>query len=139
MTDRYEVEVQRHPIRGALFGLLIGLSLAYFLFFQFAVFGFDTLGSVITKFVVVVLIGVAIGVAWAYLAPAKEPEGPPPAAAHDEGPPPAAAAYDEGPPPAAHDARESGGPDEMSTSDDEVSGSDDDSENGEDDEEDEAQ
>lgn len=70
------MELQRHPIRGALYGLLIGLMLAYFVFFRFTMFPFESLGGTITKFVIVVLIGVAIGVAFAYLAPPKGPKQP---------------------------------------------------------------
>lgn len=66
-----DTRMTRHPIRGALYGLLIGLMLAYFAFFRFTVFGFDSLGSVITKFVMVVLFGVVLGVVWALVAPPK--------------------------------------------------------------------
>ena len=76
-----QTKVKRYPVRGALYGLLLGLSFAYFAFFQFAMFGFDTLGGVITKFVIIILVGVAIGVLWAYVAPPKRAKGPAPAAA----------------------------------------------------------
>lgn len=74
-----DTKLERHPIRGALYGFLLGISAAYFLYFQLAVFGFDTLGGVITRFVVIILIGVVVGVAWAFVAPAKQPKGAPPA------------------------------------------------------------
>jgi hypothetical protein len=74
MTD---AQIKRHPIRGALYGLLIGLMLAYFVFFRFTMFGFDSLGSVITKFVMVVVFGVVLGVVWAYVAPPKGGDAPP--------------------------------------------------------------
>jgi predicted exporter len=81
-----DTKLKRHPVRGALYGLLLGLSAAYFAFFQFAMFGFDTLTGVIIKFGIIVLVGVVIGVVWAYVAPPKKgaPAGAPPA-------PPAAA------------------------------------------------
>ena len=88
------MEVKRYPIRGALYGLLLGLSAAYFIFFRFTMFGFDSLGSVITKLVIIVLIGIVIGVVWAYVAPARGPKGPAPAASFDDSPPPA---FDEAP------------------------------------------
>lgn len=78
-------KLKRHPIRGALYGLLLGLSAAYFAFFQFGLFGFDTLTGVLVKFGIIALAGVVIGVVWAYLAPPRRgsaPTGtPPPAAA----------------------------------------------------------
>lgn len=73
-----EIQTSRHPIRGALYGLLIGLSAAYLLFFEFTVFGFDTLAGVITRFVIIVVAGILLGIVWAYVAPAKKPDGPPP-------------------------------------------------------------
>jgi high-affinity Fe2+/Pb2+ permease len=71
-----DTKLKRHPIRGALFGFMLGISAAYFLYFQFAVFGFDTVGGVLTRFVIIILVGVVVGVAWAYLAPAKKPKEP---------------------------------------------------------------
>jgi high-affinity Fe2+/Pb2+ permease len=76
-----EQTMKRHPVRGGLFGLMLGISAAYFLYFQFAVFGFDTVGAVTTRFVVIILVGVAVGVIWAYVAPPKAAKEPAPAAA----------------------------------------------------------
>ncbi|MBI5157043.1 MAG: hypothetical protein HZA58_03405 [Acidimicrobiia bacterium] len=81
-----ENKLQRHPIRGALYGLLLGLSAAYFAFFQFGLFGFDTLTGVLIKFGLIVLAGMVIGVVWALLAPPRRGRGP------SEAPPPPAAA-----------------------------------------------
>lgn len=75
-----DTRIKRHPVRGALYGLLIGLMLAYFAFFRFTLFGFDSLGSVITKFVMVVLFGVVLGVVWALVAPPKGGKAEPAAA-----------------------------------------------------------
>ncbi len=78
-------KLKRHPIRGALYGLLLGLSAAYFAFFQFGLFGFDTLTGVLMKFGIIVVAGMVIGVVWAYIAPPRRGSGP------KEAPPPAAA------------------------------------------------
>ena len=61
---------------------MLGISAAYFLYFQFAVFGFDTVNAVATRFGVIILIGVAVGVVWAYVAPPRKPKelAPPPSA-----------------------------------------------------------
>jgi tetrahydromethanopterin S-methyltransferase subunit G len=83
-----DAQIKRHPIRGALYGLLIGFMLAYFVFFRFTMFGFDSLGGVVTKFVMVVLFGVVLGVVWAYVAPPKGGSAPP--AAMEDPEPPAA-------------------------------------------------
>jgi hypothetical protein len=73
-----DTQIKRHPIRGALFGLMLGISAAYYLFFQFTVFGFDSVTGVITRFVVIVLLGMVVGIVWAYVAPPKRPKGEPP-------------------------------------------------------------
>jgi len=75
-----EQAIKRHPVRGGLFGLMLGISAAYFLYFQFAVFGFDTVGAVATRFVIIILVGVIVGVIWAYVAPPKAAKEPAPAA-----------------------------------------------------------
>ena len=79
-----EQTIKRHPVRGGLFGLMLGISAAYFLYFQFAVFGFDTVGAVTTRFVIIILVGVVVGVIWAYVAPPKAPKEPAPAAVPSE-------------------------------------------------------
>jgi hypothetical protein len=76
-----ETQTKRHPIRGALYGLLLGLAVWYFLQFEFATFGFDTATGVITRAVIVVIAGIVLGVAWAYVAPARKPKEAAPAAA----------------------------------------------------------
>lgn len=94
-----ETKIKRHPIRGALFGLMLGISAAYFLYFQFAVFGFDTLGGVITRFVTIILAGAVVGVVWAFVAPPKKAKGSaPPAAPEAPEAPAAVATADEQPP-----------------------------------------
>lgn len=66
-------EVRRHPIRGALWGLLLGIGIAiYAVLFALIPFG-DWL-----PLLLLVLAGVGIGLLWAYFAPAKEPKDGPP-------------------------------------------------------------
>lgn len=90
------MEVKRYPIRGALYGLLIGLMAAYFAFFRFTMFGLDSLGSVITKFAIIVVAGMLLGIVWAFVAPARKPKAAGAPAAYDA---PPAAAVEEPPPP----------------------------------------
>ena len=87
-----EIQTKRYPIRGALYGLVLGLSAWYFLQIQFAVFGLDTLGGAITRAVIVVVAGILVGVLWAFVAPARKPRDDRPVAAPA---PPAAAPADE--------------------------------------------
>jgi len=74
-----ETKLKRRPIRAALYGLMLGLSIWYFLQFEFASFPLDSVGGVITKAVIVVVATMAVSVAWAYLAPARKPKGSAPA------------------------------------------------------------
>ena len=118
-----ELQTKRYPVRGALWGLLLGLAAAYFLFFEFAVFGFDSVGGVITKIVIIVVVAMVVGILWAYVAPPRKPrqapgyaETPPPAP-DDEMPPPAP--DDDSPPPAPEDEAPPSFEDESSPADDE--------------------
>jgi hypothetical protein len=76
-TTREQV-VKKHPVRGAIWGLLLGFSLAVYAVL-FAIIPFTDW----VPLILVALVGVAIGVAWAYLAPAKQPKGGPPPAIDD--------------------------------------------------------
>ncbi len=58
--------VQRRPVRGGIFGLLLGLSSAIWLVL-FAVIPFGEW----LQLALVVIIGIAVGIAWARFAPAK--------------------------------------------------------------------
>ena len=76
-----ETHTKRYPIRGALYGLLLGLAVWYFLQFEFATFGFDSVAGVGTRAAIVVVAGMVLGVMWAYVAPARKPKESAPAAA----------------------------------------------------------
>lgn len=64
--------VTRHPIRGALYGLLLGFSVAVYLIL-FAVIAFGDW----VPLIIVVVAGMVVGIAWALLAPPKRPKGAP--------------------------------------------------------------
>lgn len=90
-ATQHGVRVQRHPIRGGFYGLLLGLSVAIYLVL-FAVTPFR-----ISTIVTVVVIGVVVGGLWGAFAPAKKGDGPDPnehafgsvfTSSADEGPPP---------------------------------------------------
>ena len=98
-----ETHTKRYPIRGALYGLLLGLAVWYFLQFEFATFGFDTLGGVITRAAIVTVAGIVLGVVWAYVAPARKPK---------EAAPEAAPAAEQAPAPPEADATAPAGGDE---------------------------
>ena len=70
--------ISRHPIRGALYGLLLGLGIATYL----VIFSVITFGWLVP--VIVTMLGVVVGVAWSLFAPPKgtappvTPASPPP-------------------------------------------------------------
>jgi hypothetical protein len=64
--------LKRHPIRGALWGLALGLGAALLLIGR-KVIAFGTLPPLI-----VIVLGIAAGVLWAMFGPARPPQGPPP-------------------------------------------------------------
>jgi hypothetical protein len=74
-----EMTIKRRPIRAALYGLMLGFSIWYFLQFQFAIFTLDSTGGVITKAVIVIVATMALSVAWAYVAPPRKPKEATPA------------------------------------------------------------
>lgn len=61
-----------HPIRGALFGLLLGLGLALIAVGR----KIANLDSIVP--ILLVVVGVIIGVVWAMVGPAKQPKEPAP-------------------------------------------------------------
>ena len=71
-ATQHGLRVQRHPIRGGFYGLLLGLSVAIYLVL-FAVTPFR-----ISTVVTVVVIGVVVGGLWGAFAPAKKGDGPNP-------------------------------------------------------------
>ena len=90
-----EMQVKRRPIRAALYGLMLGFSIWYFLQFQFATFTFDSVGGLLTRAGIIIVIVMALSVAWAYLAPPKKPKGAPPVASGAPAPAAPAAPADE--------------------------------------------
>jgi len=91
-----EMTTKRHPIRAALYGLMLGFSIWYFLQFEFASFALDSTSGVITKAVVVIGATVLLAVVWAYVAPPRKPKGAPaPEAAAVSAPEPVSTAVEE--------------------------------------------
>ncbi|MBU1226847.1 MAG: hypothetical protein KJ698_06535 [Actinobacteria bacterium] len=74
-----DTTIKRRPIRAALYGLMLGISIWYFLQFQFASFALDSVTGVATRAVIVIVATMLLAVVWAYLAPARKPKGAAPA------------------------------------------------------------
>lgn len=67
-----ETTTRRHPVRGGLYGLCLGVGAAIYLII-FSVVSFNVATSII-----VVVAGVGVGILWGLFAPARKPGGPPP-------------------------------------------------------------
>ena len=73
MTDSTAPTVKhQHPIRGFFWGLLFGIGLAFVLVFA------TVIELSIANLAIVTFVGLALGVAWGIVGPAKAPSGPPP-------------------------------------------------------------
>lgn len=75
MTTQTEPSVKRHPIRGALWGLLMGIGIALILFN----FSIIALGQIV-PWLIVIGVFIVLGILWGMFAPAKKPKGEPSAA-----------------------------------------------------------
>lgn len=83
MTDGTTPTVKHlHPIRGFFWGLLFGVGLAFVLVFA------TLIELSISNLAIVTFVGLALGVAWSLVGPAKPPSGPPPSPVHPPTAPP---------------------------------------------------
>jgi len=99
-------ELKRHPLRGLLWGLVLGLGMGVFLTFVWPVIGLDNVRSVAIKWALIVGGIMFLSMLWGLFGPARKPKGAPPgqviggfAPAYEQPPP----APDEEPPPAPDD------------------------------------
>ena len=101
-----QTQLKRHPVRAALWGLILGLGVFVYLTFVWPVIGLDDVKTVAVKGAVVVGGVMLLSILWGLFGPAKKPKGAPPAFA-DAAPPapfdaaPSAAPADEPSPPPA--------------------------------------
>ena len=89
-----QTQLKRHPVRGALWGLVLGLGVFVYLTFVWPVIGLDDVTAVAIKGGAVVGSVMLAAILWGLFGPAKKPKGPVPA---DAAPP---AHLEDAPPPA---------------------------------------
>jgi len=105
-----QTKLQRHPVRGAFWGLILGLGIAVYLTLVWPVIGLDDYQAVAVKWALVVGGVMLLSILWGLFGPAKKPKGAAPAyvqstgwVTHDQAPPAPAdeapPAPDEAPPP----------------------------------------
>jgi len=100
-----QTQLKRHPVRAALWGLILGLGVFVYLTFVWPVIGLDDVKTVAVKGAVVVGGVMLLSILWGLFGPAKKPKGAPPAFADAAPPAPFDAA-----PPAPFDAAPSAAP-----------------------------
>ena len=76
-----DTTTKRHPIRGAIWGLILGLGVFVFLTLVFPVIVLESVSQVATQGVIVIVIVMVLSVLWGLYGPAKAPKGSPPARA----------------------------------------------------------
>jgi hypothetical protein len=91
-----QTQLQRHPIRGAVWGLILGLGIAIALTFVWPVIGLDDIAMVAVKWALIVGGVMLLSILWGLFGPARKPKGPEPAPAYQ-----APSAWEEPPPPPA--------------------------------------
>lgn len=89
-----QTQLQRHPVRGAAWGFLLGLGIAIALTFVWPVVGLDNIAGVAVKWALIVGGVMLISILWGLFGPARRPKGAGPAVAYQAAPP-----WDEPPPP----------------------------------------
>lgn len=89
-----QTQLQRHPVRGAIWGLILGLGIAILLTFVWPVIGLDAVAMVAVKWALIVGGVMLLSILWGLFGPARKPKGQAPA--HFEQAPPA---WEEPPPP----------------------------------------
>ncbi|MBN2113310.1 MAG: hypothetical protein JW785_04200 [Acidimicrobiia bacterium] len=88
-----QTQLKRHPVRAALWGLILGLGVFVYLTFVWPVIGLDDWKAVALKGALVVGGVMLLSIFWGLFGPAKKPKGPAPAYV-----PAAAPQVDEAPP-----------------------------------------
>ena len=89
-----QTQLQRHPVRGAIWGFILGLGIAIYLTFVWPVIGLDDVAMVAIKWALIVGGVMLLSILWGLFGPPRKPKGQ--ATAYIEQAPPA---WEEPPPP----------------------------------------
>jgi type VI protein secretion system component VasK len=89
-----QTQLQRHPGRGAIWGLILGLGIAVYLTFVWPVIGLDDYKAVAVKWALVVGGVMLLSILWGLFGPARRPKGAAPVHAQSSG----WVTYDQAPP-----------------------------------------
>ena len=80
-----QTKLQRHPVRGAIWGLILGLGIAVYLTLVWPVIGLDDYRAVAVKWGLVVGGVMLLSILWGLFGPARKPKGVAPAQAQSAG------------------------------------------------------
>ncbi len=73
-----ETTTKRHPIRAAIWGLILGLGVVIYLTLVFPVISLESVSQVATQGVIVIVVVMVLSILWGMYGPAKKPKGSPP-------------------------------------------------------------
>ena len=76
-----DTTTKRHPIRGAIWGLILGLGVVIYLTLVFPVIALESISQVATQGIIVIVVVMVLSLIWGMYGPAKAPKGPAPASA----------------------------------------------------------
>jgi len=74
-----QTQLKRHPVRAAIWGLILGLGVGVYLTFVWPVIGLDSATAVALKWALVVGGVMVLSILWGLFGPAKKPKGAAPA------------------------------------------------------------
>lgn len=88
-------ELHRHPVRAAVWGLLLGLGIAIYVTFVWPVIGLDSVAGVAVRWALITGAVMVASILWGLFGPARRPQGRQPSPAYqaplptgEEPPPP---------------------------------------------------
>ena len=76
-----DTTTNRHPIRGAIWGLILGLGVFVYLTLVFPVIPLESVTQVATQGVIVIVVVMILSIVWGLYGPARAPKGPAPVSA----------------------------------------------------------
>lgn len=81
-----ETVTKKHPIRGAIWGFVLGLGIVGFLIVGYPVIGIGETASLAIQVALIIGGAMLVGILWAMFGPAKKPKGAPPTTRSVEAP-----------------------------------------------------
>ena len=69
---------KKHAIRAAIWGIILGLGVVIYLTLVFPIIALESVSSVTTQGIIVIVVVMIVSILWGMFGPAKKPKGTPP-------------------------------------------------------------